>query len=70
LIAEASAAERSRREDTPSFRNTFPRWYSTVFELMNSCAAISRLVMRSAASLAIWASSRPGSAGGSPLVAL
>ena len=44
------------RDFTSSFRNTFPKWYSTVLGLMNSCAAISRLVCPCATRREIWAS--------------
>ena len=44
------------RDLTPSFWKTFFKWYSTVFGLMKSWEAISRLVSASAASRAIWSS--------------
>ena len=45
-----------RREVMPSLVKTFPRWYSTVFGLRNSWAAISGLDKPDPASRAIWAS--------------
>ena len=44
------------RDLTSSLRNTLRRWYSTVLALMNSRAAISRLVSPSAARRAICVS--------------
>ena len=44
------------RDFTSSLRNALCRWYSTVLGLMNSWAAISRLVCPFAARRAIWVS--------------
>jgi hypothetical protein len=48
-LQPVSAGSRSwRRELTPSFTNTFRRWYSTVRALMYSSSPISGLVRPSA----------------------
>jgi hypothetical protein len=44
------------REEIPSFLNTLFRWNSTVETVMNSCEAISALVLPPAARTATWRS--------------